>query len=106
MHLVDGDVGSEVLVEAGHHVLQRVVVGRVVGEREDLGVHAELDRAGGEVVLSREDCRCGISYGQTALVNRHVGLAKHACREGGRAGGVGEGRRGEGEGGACRAHRP
>ena len=37
VHLVDGDVGSEILVEAGHHVPRGVVVVIVVSQREDLG---------------------------------------------------------------------
>ena len=117
MHLVDGDVGSEVLVEAGHHVPLRVVVVIVVSQREDLGevsgatmkmvssiqvcisltyysylgVHAELDRALCEVGGAREDRGDGGGSVRECLGSKDlVGLAEHACR--GRVGGAGGGR--------------
>lgn len=90
--LVDGHVFGEILVEASHHVPLVVVVGIVVGEREDLGVHAELGDAIVEVghtesIIAAEDRGNGIANLHVTLVGR----AKHACRE--RVGGLGEGRR-------------
>ena len=78
--LVDGHVFGEILVEASHHVPLVVVVGIVVGEREDLGVHADL----GAAIADRGK---GIARLHVTLVGR----AKHACRK--RVGGLGEGRR-------------